>query len=394
MKKIFWIALTVLLVACGPAATVVSPAATPNSSPIILDTSSVPSPLPSKTKTTTASLKTPAPTSVPCLQLTRPANGAHLSETGKVEFAWGSQGGAQLYILSLISPEGLREDSRMTTTKFTRSIKASKTGVYYWSVTAYDGKGDLICNPGFIQFTSGAGETDGQVPGGSGGTGEQASDGSGGTGEQASDGSGGTGDQASDGSGGTGDETSSGSDGTGDQAPGFVIVPPAPAITPDGLQIVPEAPAIIPPEKLAPIIVAPIREGIREQIFVERAALSQFGDLPFHLSLLRIPAHINLAQNTGTISVPRVPVEIVSSEPLSADVVPTAPAPTDNASTPTDELIVPPTVEPPATEPETAPPVTEPPVTEPPATAPPDTNPPATEPPATEPPATDLPLVP
>src|SRR5512145_2455660 len=130
MKKIFWIALTVLLVACGPAATAVSPVATPNSSPIgpasEIDASSVPSPLPSTTKITTASLKTrtPAPTSMPCFGLTRPANDAHLSETGKVEFAWESQGGAELYILSLISAEGLREDSRTTTTKFTRSIKA------------------------------------------------------------------------------------------------------------------------------------------------------------------------------------------------------------------------------------------------------------------------------
>lgn len=444
MKKIFWIALAALLVACAPAGTAVSPAPTPNSSPIIplsgADISSVPSALPSKAKTT-ASLKTPAPTSMPCFDLTRPANGAHLSETGKVEFAWANQGDAQLYILSLISPEGLREDSRTTTTTFTRSIKAgSKTGVYYWSVTAYDGKGDLICNPGFIQFTRGAGGTDGQATGPTNEIDQQAPGDSVGadgikdeTDNQPSKDAvraDGNKDETNNhppkdsvGADRIKDETdnrpSYGSGGNSEPGiAGIEIAPsfPEPTIKPsdiENIEIVPPAPPIKPPERFRAIIADLVRDGIQEKILVERAALSQYAALPFELSLLRIASHINLAQSTGTFSVLSVPVEVVL-ESQSLDLVPPEPTLADIAATLTEELIVPPTKEPPlrwkppATEPAATepplrwkPPATEPPATEPPLRwKPPATEPAATEPPliwkppATEPPATEPPSVP
>ena len=160
MKKIFSVALMVLLGACAPVSIAASSTSTGTDSHIIpvsgMDASSTSLPVPSRITPTGILLKTSTPTqtNVACLHLIRPANGANLSTTENVEFAWEPLNGAQTYVFSLNPPGGLREESRTTTTKLTRSIKeTSKSGFYQWSVSAYDAKGRLICSSSSIRFS-------------------------------------------------------------------------------------------------------------------------------------------------------------------------------------------------------------------------------------------------
>jgi len=171
VKKIFSVALMVFLGACAPVSIAASSTSTGTASPIIpvsgMDASHTSLPVSSKITPTGILLKTSTPTqtNVACLHLIRPANGANLSNTENVEFAWEPLNGAQTYVFSLNPPGGLREEARTTTTKLTRSIKeTSKSGFYQWSVSAYDAKGHLICSSSSIRFSRLAVNTGTQMP--------------------------------------------------------------------------------------------------------------------------------------------------------------------------------------------------------------------------------------
>ena len=389
MKNICTVALMALLVACAPMRTEASPVAPvsmPSTSQIIpvsgIEVSSTSSPEPSKTKITITNLKTPSPAPIiaGCLEFIRPKNGAKLSSSGKIQVAWKSQPGAHLYVLSVISETGIREDSQTTATKFSRALMGtSKSGSYYWSVSAYDTNGDLICNPGFIRFSIKRGANDQQESTATGKT-DQQSTAPGETDEQAPI---------------IADGTNPQSLSAANQSPNAitaVIIPGSPAATPAHMSFIPAAPSFLHyecdrfmargevvdcPATATP---KPLCVGFAEAFCVHNATATPNNDsLPFDSSLLRIFSHIDPTNERGTYVVP----------PASTDVIPTAVFATDTVSPespPTDTASHGPLA--------TEPPATEPLATEPPATVPPATNPAVTEPPPTDPPATEAPTVP
>jgi hypothetical protein len=121
---------------------VILPSDTPIPLPITTDTPSIP---PTVTET-------PAPA---CLSLLSPENGAKLSVLDKQTFRWEPWEKAKYYVLEFTPPDYHRKQTfTVTVTNLYRWLNTLPYGGdYIWTVTALDGKGQVMCTSRPFKFT-------------------------------------------------------------------------------------------------------------------------------------------------------------------------------------------------------------------------------------------------
>jgi caspase domain-containing protein len=98
---------------------------------------------PSLTATAT---DTPTLSSLPCLKLLVPQNGAVLQPTGNITFSWEAMSGANKYRLEIIMPDGTvvsKETQGLSIDYSAESIPSA--GTYRWQVITYDANDTILC---------------------------------------------------------------------------------------------------------------------------------------------------------------------------------------------------------------------------------------------------------
>jgi hypothetical protein len=93
--------------------------------------------------------ETPVPTEVSnaCFEIVQPANGSSLPGMGRVTFEWGSQAGAQKYLVTFTDQYGNNGIIEIAETSMDKYIEILPNGgEYSWMVTAFDENGNEICS--------------------------------------------------------------------------------------------------------------------------------------------------------------------------------------------------------------------------------------------------------
>ena len=89
-----------------------------------------------------------------CFELTSPAEGAELPESGPVTFAWTEQPGRYKYIITISGPDGSETSKIVYTNSYVLPAETMALGgEYQWQVTAYDASISPMCTSGPRTFT-------------------------------------------------------------------------------------------------------------------------------------------------------------------------------------------------------------------------------------------------
>ncbi|GEM_PF-507402 len=108
-----------------------------------------------------------APPSVDCFDLTSPADGFELPESGPVMFQWQEYPGRYKYVITITKPDG-SEASRIVWTNSYKILAEALTlpGEYHWQVTAYDENFKPLCISESRSFTRSGEPIPSPTPGG------------------------------------------------------------------------------------------------------------------------------------------------------------------------------------------------------------------------------------
>lgn len=107
----------------------------------------------SETWTFTKPVTVPPPATA-CFELTDPAEGAELPETGPITFTWQEQPGRYKFVITITRPDGSEFSKIVFTNSYTLPAESlPQGGAYQWQVTAYDSNIRPICSSEPRTFT-------------------------------------------------------------------------------------------------------------------------------------------------------------------------------------------------------------------------------------------------